>query len=664
MTTAGGSLIAKEWWSAAELADQRLPGLPSTPRGVLEVARREGWPRAICDTRGPLCRKRQASGGGFEYHFAVLPEKARTALLLRQAKPAEPKPAAETPRDRESAWARWDRLPASLKDVGKRRMAVIGQVETLIRTGMASSKAVEMVVERAAVEARLQGREPPFGVSTLYGWIGRVRGVRRDDWVVHLTPDYVGRTATAEVDPEVWEVFKSEYLRPRRSFAAAYRVAQDVAQQRGVELPACKTLQRKIEREVPRFTLIWHKEGPEAAEREFPWIERDETGFHAMEAVNVDGHKWDVMVDFGDGAKPERAMMVMIQDVYSRRVLGWRIARSENADAVRMCFAEVFRNHGIPRHCFFDNGKAFASKWLTGKARHRFRFKVREEDQIGLLVQFGVEVHFTTPYSGRSKPIERAFGDLEGEIGTSAAFAGAYVGNDPLNKPANYREGYGIPLAEFEEVVANGIRRHNARMGRRTKTAGGKLSFDQVFAESLKTALVPRPTAEQLRQALLCVEGVTVRKNGHGLQLAENRYWGDFLIQHVGKKVAARFDADDLHAGLHVYDLHTGAYLGHAECLEPIGFANAEEGREFRRLVKRRQKAATDLAAADRRISDAQLARMTPQLPEPEFEGASNVIPGVFGNLALRPQPQPEGMTDAEIVDLHGAYLARIAPAE
>ncbi|MFN3523915.1 MAG: transposase domain-containing protein [Phenylobacterium sp.] len=664
MTSAGGSLITKEWWSAQELADQRLPGLPTSKMGVLNRAKAEGWDAAHCDTRGPLCRRRQGRGAGVEYHFAVLPEKARTALLLRQPKPAAPKPAAETPRDRESAWARWDRLPASLKDVGKRRMAVIGQVETLIRTGMASSKAVEMVVERAAVEARLQGREPPFGVSTLYGWIGRVRGVRRDDWVVHLTPDYVGRTATAEVDPEVYRVFKNDYLRPRRSFAAAYRVAQDVAEARGVTLPACKTLQRRLEREVSRAAILLHKEGTEAFARVYPWIERDETAFHAMEAVNVDGHKWDVMVDFGDGAKPERPMMIMIQDVYSRRVLGWRIARSENADAVRMCFADVFRNHGIPRHCFFDNGKAFASKWLTGQTRHRFRFAVREEDQVGLLVQFGVEVHFTTPYSGQSKPIERAFGDLEGEIGTSAAFEGAYVGNDPLNKPASYREGYGIPLAEFEAVVANGIRRHNARPGRRTKTAGGKLSFDQVFAESLKTALVPRPTAEQLRQALLCVEGVTVRRNGHGLQLAGNRYWSEFLIQHEGQKVAARFDADDLHAGLHVYDLQTGAYLGHAECLEPIGFANAEEGREFKRLYKRQQKAAKELARAERDMSAAQLARITPQLADPDFEDGSNVVSPVFGNLALRPQPQPEGMTEAEVIDLHARALRGITAAE
>ncbi|WP_374569651.1 transposase domain-containing protein [Phenylobacterium sp.] len=659
MTAGQGNLIAKEWWSAQELADLALPGMPTTKRGVNQLANGAGWNNACCAHRGALCRPRKGRGGGSEYHYSVLPEKARAALLLRAGRPA----AAETQRpDRAAAWARWERTPDTLKAEGKRRLAVLDQVEQLVRSGMKVSKAITLVVERAGVEAALRARPAPFSESTVYAWIARVRGVRRDDRVVYLTPDYVGRTTTSECEPAVWRVFKNDYLRPRRSFAAAYRLASDHARELGVEIPACKTLQRRLEREVCRSTIVLLKEGEEAHARLFPWIERDETGFHAMEAVNVDGHKWDVMVDFGDG-KPARPMMTMIQDVYSRRVLGWRIARSENADAVRMAFADVFRTYGIPRHCFFDNGKAFASKWLTGQTRHRFRFQVREDDQIGLLVQFGVEVHFTTPYSGQSKPIERSFRDLEGEIGTSAEFEGAYVGNNPLNKPASYREGYGVPLEVFEQVVANGIRRHNARLGRRTKAAGGRLSFDQVFAESLKTALVAKPTDEQMRQALLCVEGMTVRGNGHGLQLAGNRYWAEFLIQHEGQRVAARFDADDLHAGLHVYDL-SGVYLGLAECLEPIGFANAEEGRDFKRLVKRQVRAAKELALAEQDMTAAQLARVTPQLADPDFEDGSNVVPGVFGNLALRPQPEPEGLSEAEVFDFHARALRKIAAAE
>jgi hypothetical protein len=44
---------------------------------------------------------------------------------------------------------------------------------------------------------------------------------------------------------------------------------------------------------------------------------------------------------------------------------------------------------GIPVHCVLDNGRGFASKWITGGNATRFRFKVQAEDPTGLLVGLG-----------------------------------------------------------------------------------------------------------------------------------------------------------------------------------------------------------------------------------------------------------------------------------
>ncbi|WP_245528436.1 transposase domain-containing protein [Gluconobacter morbifer] len=48
----------------------------------------------------------------------------------------------------------------------------------------------------------------------------------------------------------------------------------------------------------------------------------------------------------------------------------------------------------------------------TGGIPNRFRFKVKEDEPVGIMTQLGVEVHWTTPYSGQSKPIERAWTGL------------------------------------------------------------------------------------------------------------------------------------------------------------------------------------------------------------------------------------------------------------
>ncbi len=52
------------------------------------------------------------------------------------------------------------------------------------------------------------------------------------------------------------------------------------------------------------------------------------------------------------------------------------------------------------------------------------------------------------------------------------------------------------------------------------------------------------------------------------------------MYRIAGKKVVARFDPDDLHAGLHVYDLE-GQYLGHGATLEKGGFLTVTDGRDL-----------------------------------------------------------------------------------
>ncbi|RYS32216.1 hypothetical protein DLS39_13645, partial [Staphylococcus pseudintermedius] len=147
---------------------------------------------------------------------------------------------------------------------------------------------------------------------------------------------------------------------------------------------------------------------------------------HAMELLNIDGHKFDVFVKWDDG-RISRPMGVAIQDVYSRKMLAVRIGESENKDLTRLAFGDVFRDYGIPKACLMDNGRAFASKAMTGGAKPRFRFKIKDEDPAGLLTSLGIQIHWATPYRGQSKPIERAFRDFCDRVAKHPKFHGAYT---------------------------------------------------------------------------------------------------------------------------------------------------------------------------------------------------------------------------------------------
>ena len=213
-----------------------------------------------------------------------------------------------------------------------------------------------------------------------------------------------------------------------------------------------------------------------------------------------------------------RPVMVAIQDLYSGKILAWRMGRRETTGLVLLAFMDLLREYGILGHAWFDNGRAFRSKRLVGPAQsggevngghpggqhltgeqrtggsfsgrctqvgaqvgnqtgngrsqnaalqqtrqdthqekaqtpydagthvsqpdipksHQSGHGQNPQHQAGILPLLGVRVHRTLPYSGQSKPIERAFRDFCDAIAKHPLLAGAYTGNSPSSQPANY----------------------------------------------------------------------------------------------------------------------------------------------------------------------------------------------------------------------------------
>eukprot|EP00913_Durusdinium_trenchii_P005085 g4731.t1 len=388
-----------------------------------------------------------------------------------------------------------------------------------------------------------------------------------------------------------------------------------LARENGWHLPASRTLKRRIEREIPKPVIVKLRQGEEALKRMYPAQERTRDHYHAMEAVNVDGHKWDVFVRWPDGTIG-RPMMVALQDLYSNKIVAWRIDYSENTDAVRLAFRDMFERYGIPQHCYLDNGRAFASKYISGGAKTRFRFKVKAEEPTGVLTALNIKLHWATPYSGQSKPIERAFRDLCDAVAKHPAFEGAYTGNKPDAKPENYGKA-AVDLDRFIEVVEQGIALHNARPNRRTKVCGGIRSFDQAFAESYQKAVIPQATEEQLRLCLLAAESVRSARGDGALKLLGNRFWAPCLHETAGTPVVVRFDPDNLQTGVYVYRMD-GGYVGYAECIEAVGFdsvaAAKAHGRKRRDFVRKTR----ELADLELDMTVEQLVSKLPDVAAPD----------------------------------------------
>ncbi|MFE3838896.1 VpaChn25_0724 family phage protein [Pseudogemmobacter sonorensis] len=234
---------------------------------------------------------------------------------------------------------------------------------------------------------------------------------------------------------------------------------------------------------------------------------------------------------------------------------------------------------------------------------------------MGVLPQMGIKVHWATPGHGQAKPIERSFRDLADDLARHPAFAGAYVGNRPDAKPEDYGS-RAVPLADLLEVTEEVIAAHNARPGRLTDNARGR-SFDDTFAESYAKSRIVKATAEQHRLWLMGQEVRKLQKHHGAFKLFENSYWADWMNEYVGQKVVARFDPEDLHAGLFIYSL-SGEFLGPAECREKVGFFDLVGAKTAARLKRQRRAAEKKLLDLHRPISIDQWAAELREARRPE----------------------------------------------
>lgn len=595
MASRAATLIPLEddaWFTAAELEDLGLPGLPGDKRSINRRAAAERWATRLGPDNRLLVRKRAGRGGGVEFHASLLPGEARIELARRGIIRTRP---AEAGAGQESAWAWFDQQSARVKAKAQAKLAVLNTVQLLREAG-------------ATVTAAVAGASDQHGVgrSTIYTWLGAVEGVPRGDWLVALADRHKGGGVEADIHPELWKAFRSDYLRPEApTLTSVYRRVGRIARQMGVSMPHERTFRRRLDRELAPEVLILKRQGEEALRRATPANRRSVAELQAMEWINIDGHVFDVFARL-PGGKIVRPTMIAMQDVYSRKIVAFRIGTEESAVNTRLCFADLFSEWGIPGHVVMDNGRGFNSKWLTGGSDFRFRFKARPEDPIGLLPGLGVKTHATLPYRGQSKPIERAFRDMCSDIAKHPEFHGAYTGNNPLAKPENYGNA-AVDWDKFCRIVAEEIAEHNARPGRKTEVARGR-SFDEAFAESYAVAPITKVVDPVvLRMALLAAESRKTNKTDGTIEIAGNRYYHPDLIAHRGELVTVRFDPDNLHSPIHVYDPQ-GPYIVEAMLLADTGFGDIAGAQETAKRTKNMKRRAKELAEAERLLSPDELA--------------------------------------------------------
>lgn len=618
--------------------------LSITKRAIELRAKKETWPFTEQAVRGGRRRL---------YVLSSLPADVQAAVHLASQKAAIKATAnadqsslnpQSTAARAKAAWDRYASAPQVHKRTAEQRLNALTAVDALVTSGTPLQQA------RKSIAAQLRRDGMACSPVSLWRWSRAVEGMPADGRVAALLPAYNGGTPTSQCDAQAWDWYSGHYLdRSRPTHSETYRRLQEMATAQGWTIPSADTLLRRMNAEVSRVTQTLRRDGIAAANKLLPTQVRDAMSFAVGEAINGDGIKFDrLWVKFEDGEILNTATAWVWQDIHSRRLLAWRVAKTENTDVFRLATYDL-TGMCAPAHVWMDNTTVAANKLMTAGATGRHRFKTDPEEGVGLLQMLGMEPHFTNPdkETGNpgAKPIERAFGvgGLHELVATNPKIVAA----------GGFSKATAIDVALLREVVAQEVQRFNARTMRRTQACRGVLSFDQAWEAGLQER-PPRVLSDAQRKLLLmCREVVRCDARNGELRIeagrgpfGQNAYWCEHLPQHAGRKLAVHFDPDDLSAGAHVYSLD-GRYLFAADHIPRGAFNDTTAGREHGKLRRRMRKSQKDIAANETRMTalerKALYASATDGHPPPEEPAVSTVVAGHFKQVvnperdALRP---------------------------
>lgn len=621
-----------------------LSGLPTTERGIRKLV------ESLAESNGIERTKRQGTKA-FEYPISILPLPVQTALYKREGQIkvgdqvlALPKKKSQQTYCREALWARWNKTNHAAQAKAQFALRTVQAVFALKRNGIKLMDAYDSVCA-----------EYDIALSTLRRHCAMVKGIDEADWAPALLPKHFEASQAkkknqfAFITPEAWEAFKADYLSLEQpAMTVCYeRLKEKIAKGTDWTIPSLKSLARRIAHEIPAQQLVLLREGEHALHQLFPPQERTVEGLHALEWINGDGYLHNVFVKWFNG-EVLRPKTWFWQDIYSRKIIGWRCDISENTDSIRLSLMDVCEKYGVPSDITIDNTRAAANKWMTGGVPNRYRFKVKEDDPLGIIPMLGIKLHWSSVILGKghgqAKPVERMFGvgGLEEYIDKHPICRGAYTGSNPMAKPDNYGS-KAIAAEDFLNAIAQGVEMYNAKTNRNTEICKGFMSFDQAFAASYETSEIRKATKAQLQLMMLQAEAARVSKHGTieldaggSLKGRKNRYFNEALMNYVGQKLVARFDPLKLHDSLEIYALN-GVHICTAECLEKVAFGDTQAARETKR--KRTQFTKANKLAAAAKISIDQLelaAMMRPAAEEiiPETKVVMMVRPTSIGNTA------------------------------
>ncbi|MBU2967088.1 Mu transposase C-terminal domain-containing protein [Amphritea sp. 2_MG-2023] len=654
----------KQWFTAKEIAEHKLPGIPETKSGVIRFAKSKNWESQTSIGIG---------GESNEYHISNLPTEARNALEAQQIQGMLPrlhestaaivKPASTlqadtdlTHRQRSTADARGTVINAvsAMCENGVTKEAAITTLLTQARTG-------QLEILNPVLDAALRLAKDPRGRSSEA--YPSARSIKR--WFAKDVKALAPKSKQELKIPTWANAFLLCWQRPEKpSVEHAYR--QFVSQYEGQDqLPSIHAVRRFIKK-MGSVSRQKGRMGARELKNILPFVRRDFSQLLPADIYSADGHTHDGEVQHPLHGRPFRPEITTFIDIATRRVVGVSVDLAESSIAVLDALISSC-TQAVPALIYVDNGGGYANAMLKDTA-------------TGVLARLGSTMTHSLPYSSQARGvIERVHQTLWVDAAKSMI---GFVGKDmdpearhdqfKLSRAAIKQDG-AMPLMGWESFMAfvnERINWYNARphssLPKITDTSGKRrhITPDELWQQHQANGWSPMLlSSDEAAQVFRPRTSRTVNRGE--IKFMNNIYFSHDLTEWHREQVHIAYDINDPDA-IWVYEPETGTLICKAEWnankvdyMPKSVMDNAREQRAMGR--KRRLEVKLNEVEAELR------GRPALEQEDPTYiPGIGAITPDLLSNrmkpIAEEPEPittsdrSPAEMTTQERIALYQAY--------
>jgi len=269
----------------------------------------------------------------------------------------------------------------------------------------------------------------------------------------------------------------------------------------------------------------------------------------------------------GEGnGKPVFPWITFWADAKTKKMLSiYPHEEAPNSDHIFLSFYMAVEEYGLPEEIYIDNGKDYRSKDFAGGKR-KITVSVDEIKTRSLMSYLSIEVHFSKPYRGQSKTIERTFRIMKEWLDKQMpGYRGGNITERPEKLQQEIKQSRIMDFYEYSELLNYFFTNILNKYESEGSILNGK-SPDQAWAEEFKI----KRTIDKDSLKLLCMRSSNTYSIGkNGIEISRKHrlhYWGDWMIGLKGRKDRYYMRRDPKqYQYAWIFNSKTDEYIGLAE---------------------------------------------------------------------------------------------------